>query len=41
MTTQIASGQCSRCNKRVMVWGNLGKQLCMSCDELLYPEAKA
>ena len=38
--SKIPSALCSRCNKRVMVWGDLAEQLCISCDELQSKESK-
>ena len=29
----IGKGKCSRCGKDVICWGDLSKELCMTCDE--------
>ena len=29
----IGSGICSKCGKKVIIWGDLSKELCMTCDE--------
>lgn len=29
---EIQGGQCSKCGKKVMIWGDLSKRLCMGCD---------
>ena len=29
----IGSGVCSNCGKKVIVWGDLSLELCMTCDE--------
>ena len=29
----IGEGDCSKCGRSVICWGNLLKELCMSCDE--------
>ena len=29
----FAKGNCSKCGKSVIVWGDIKKKLCISCDE--------
>jgi len=29
----LGSGICSRCKKKVIIWGDLSKERCMTCDE--------
>ena len=29
----LASGICSKCGKKVIIWGDLKDEICMSCDE--------